>query len=264
MEHFGHARFHLDFTEERLWKDGTPVRLSRKTFELLRFLTQNPNRLLTNDEIREALWSGIHVTGGLVKEYIHDLRVALGDDPRAPRFIETVRGRGYRFIGDIRATGDEARQDRADVPDATPSLAVLPLDNLTGDEHWSDFCHGIRDDLVTDLARMPEAVVFFGRSASSSDRDQMADGSDPEPRASYMLGGSLQSFEAFLRINLHLSRTRDCRVVWAHRYERATGELSMIRDDIAPRLVSALQAVLRGSPGPDGRSPDRGAAPDRQ
>ena len=95
------VNFSLDVSDERLWQGDQPVQISNKAFQLLSLFVRNPNRLLTKDYILEGIWRDLYVSEGLVKEYVHDLRIALGDDPKQPRFIETVRGRGYRFLGGI-------------------------------------------------------------------------------------------------------------------------------------------------------------------
>ena len=81
-------------TDERLWMGDRHVPLSNKAFQVLRLFVNNPNRLLTKDFILDEIWGDICVSEGLVKEYIHDLRAVLGDDPKQPVFIETVRRRG--------------------------------------------------------------------------------------------------------------------------------------------------------------------------
>lgn len=91
----------LDPVDERLWYGAEPITLPRKTFAMLRYLVENPNRLLSKDELLEQLWPDTYVTEALIKDYIQTVRKVLGDDPKAPRFIENVRGRGYRFIGAI-------------------------------------------------------------------------------------------------------------------------------------------------------------------
>ncbi|MGL4961032.1 MAG: ATP-binding protein [Inquilinus sp.] len=79
------------------------VRLMPKSFDLLAYLAENPGRLVTHDELLEALWPGVHVQPEVLKSHILAIRTALGDTISSPRFIETERGRGYRFIGRLRA-----------------------------------------------------------------------------------------------------------------------------------------------------------------
>ena len=95
------ADYRLDLADERLWRGNEPVQIGAKAFRLLRLLVSNPDRLLTKEDILNSVWGDVIVSEGLVKEYVHDLRVALGDDPKDPKFIETVHGRGYRYLGGV-------------------------------------------------------------------------------------------------------------------------------------------------------------------
>ena len=233
-----HARFRLDLENERLWDGETPVHLTRKAFDLLRFLAQNPNRVLTREEILESLWHRIHVSDNLVRECIHDLRLVLGDDPHSPRFIETVRGRGYRFLGgieiEILAAGTAEPRGRRT---GLPTLLVLPIESLASGERWARFCRGMRDDLITELSRYPDFVVII-RGASLADQD--ADAEFHETGADFLLRGSMQASKRMLRLNLHLIDTRHGHNIWSERYERDTRDLFAIQSNIVGCVVSAL------------------------
>ena len=91
----------LDVGDERLWRDGQAIPLTPKTFALLRYLVERRNRLVTKQALLKGVWAGTYVVESEVKHYVAELRKALCDDPKAPQFIETIRGRGYRFIGEI-------------------------------------------------------------------------------------------------------------------------------------------------------------------
>lgn len=235
------GRFRLDLKDERLWDGGQPVRLTRKAFALLRMLVQNPNCLLTREQIVAGLWQGGHVSEGLVREYIHDLRAALDDDPQEPRLIETVRGRGYRFLGGIELCGSVLDFATPSLSQAgLPSLVVLPLDNLGG-VRWARFCTGVCDELITDLSRYPDLMVT-SRSSSLAHREHYADvrSAGRNLGAGYVLSGSLQSFGDRLRMNLHLTETECGRNVWTERYDRQSKDLFAIQSDIVAHVVSAL------------------------
>ncbi len=91
----------LDLASECLWRGAQAIPLRPKTFAVLRYLLDHPGQLLTKTAILDAVWPDITVGDGGLMVCMHELRRALGDDPKAPRFIETMPRRGYRFIGHI-------------------------------------------------------------------------------------------------------------------------------------------------------------------
>src|SRR5688500_9900531 len=100
------SAFLLDMREQRLYRDGAPVALTAKSFALLNLLVHERGRLLTKEVILDRVWPEANVSEACIKDYIKDLRRSLGDDPFAPRHIETARGRGYRYIGDMSLVPD--------------------------------------------------------------------------------------------------------------------------------------------------------------
>jgi hypothetical protein len=96
--------FRIDLANLCFWRSSPAgadqrVDLTPKTFDVLRYLVEHPGRLVTHDELLDALWPGIHVQPEVLKTHILAIRHALGDKASSPRYIETQRGRGYRFIG---------------------------------------------------------------------------------------------------------------------------------------------------------------------
>jgi DNA-binding winged helix-turn-helix (wHTH) protein/tetratricopeptide (TPR) repeat protein len=100
--------FRLDLGDERLWRDGKALRLRRKPFAILRHLVLHPHRLVTHDEVVEAVWGKVAMSESLLRTHVRDLRQVLGEG-----IIETVVGRGYRFVAEL-ASDDAPRPDRAD------------------------------------------------------------------------------------------------------------------------------------------------------
>jgi DNA-binding winged helix-turn-helix (wHTH) protein len=90
--------FSLDLANENLLHSGEAVALTPKAFAVLRRLIEDGGQLVTKEELLRAGWAKTHVSDGVLKVIILEIRRALGDDPVAPRFIETVPRRGYRFI----------------------------------------------------------------------------------------------------------------------------------------------------------------------
>src|SRR5262245_55449087 len=99
MKHF-HA-FRLDTTNQCLWRGDERVSLAPKAFDLLRYLVEHADRLVTQEEILEALWTDTHVNPEVVKKYILGIRKVLGDRPEKPDFIRTFPKRGYQFVAPV-------------------------------------------------------------------------------------------------------------------------------------------------------------------
>jgi DNA-binding winged helix-turn-helix (wHTH) protein/tetratricopeptide (TPR) repeat protein len=96
MKSFG--SFRLDPANQCLWCGEQRVPLAPKAFDVLRYLVDHPGRLVTQDEILEALWADTYVNPELIKKYILGIRKALGDRHDKPEFIETLPKRGYQFV----------------------------------------------------------------------------------------------------------------------------------------------------------------------
>src|SRR5262245_39323290 len=93
--------FQLDLSNEQLRRHSHAIALRPQTFAVLRYLVEHPGVLVTKDALLDAVWSGTVVSDAALKTCIRELRRALADDDKSPRFIETVHGRGYRFIAPV-------------------------------------------------------------------------------------------------------------------------------------------------------------------
>jgi TolB-like protein/DNA-binding winged helix-turn-helix (wHTH) protein/Flp pilus assembly protein TadD len=111
--------FRLDTMNHLLWRDGDRVPLPPKAFDVLAYLVEHAGRVVTQDEILEALWSETYVNPELLRKYILEIRKALGDRPDKPEFIETLPKRGYRFVASVideSEVGEKSGVEPADVP----------------------------------------------------------------------------------------------------------------------------------------------------
>jgi TolB-like protein/DNA-binding winged helix-turn-helix (wHTH) protein/tetratricopeptide (TPR) repeat protein len=113
--------FRLDTANHLLWRDGERVPLAPKAFDVLAYLVEHAGRLVTQDEILEALWSETYVNPEVLRKYILEIRKTLGDRPGNPEFIETVPKRGYRFVAPV------LEESTAEAPVATMSGAAEEL-----------------------------------------------------------------------------------------------------------------------------------------
>jgi DNA-binding response OmpR family regulator len=116
----GFGEYVLDEGNARLTRAGAPLDMPPKVFAVLCHLARNAQRLVTKDDLLDAVWGHRHVSESVLKTTINLLRTQLGDDPRAPQFVETANRRGYRFI--------------APVATISPAAAGLPASTARSDE----------------------------------------------------------------------------------------------------------------------------------
>lgn len=122
------GEWRIDFDNQCLWRRDQRVVLTPKAFDLLRHLLEHRECLLTKQDILKAVWTRTRVEEGQVKQFVAGPRRVLEDDPRAPRFIETVHGRGYRFIGRLTAAMRARNGPMAQSPDErAPVTAAAPI-----------------------------------------------------------------------------------------------------------------------------------------
>ncbi len=105
--------FALDTSNERLWHEGVQIDLAYKPFSVLRYLVENAGRLITHDELLDALWPTTYVQPQVLRTYMLELRKVLGDDARHPKFIQTLPKRGYSFVATVKESGATCEVARA-------------------------------------------------------------------------------------------------------------------------------------------------------
>lgn len=206
---------------------------------MLQLLVSNPGRLLTKEDILNSVWDDVVVSEGLVKEYVHDLRVTLGDDPKDPKFIETVHGRGYRFLGGIEAVDPQPQPDR-------PSIAVLPLTNISGDPKEEYFADGLTEEIITALSFVPWLFVVARNSSfiyRNSNRDFREISAELGIR--YLLEGSIRRAGEQVRVNARLIDAETDTQIWANRYESDVVDVFNLQDEITDAVVSAIGTKIQ-------------------
>jgi DNA-binding winged helix-turn-helix (wHTH) protein len=124
--------FRLEIADATLWHGSQSLPLTPKAFSVLQCLVQRRGRLVTKDELYNAVWPGVFVGDAVLKVCVLEVRRVLADDAKAPRFVETVHRRGYRFIAPVTEAAEPRRDGRTEsaaaavpVPPAIDTPAVL-------------------------------------------------------------------------------------------------------------------------------------------
>lgn len=221
----------------------------------MHLLVSNPHRLLTKQKILDELWPGLQVSEGLVKEYIHDLRRLLEDEPSDPCFIETVRGRGYRYMDGIEVISSKAASPANPVGHALaghsrcllckaprePSVAVVPFANLSGDRPNDRRCVIFTQGVTDDLSRFRALAVVSQHSARRCRLGQLTPAEiGRRLGVCYLVAGSIRSAGRRARVALELIETTSQRVPWSDSLIVATGELMDLQHEVSGMVASRL------------------------
>lgn len=154
------APFALDLVNECLWKDTRAIKLRPKAFAVLEHLVSRAGELVTKEHLINAVWQDTFVGDAVLKVAVRQIREALSDDPRTPRFIETAHRRGYRFIGEIDAREETAalrqQSTAGSVTTSTRSHAIDLAAAFVGREHSLSRMH-----VWLEQARGGECQVVF-------------------------------------------------------------------------------------------------------
>ena len=126
--------FALDIANQCLWHNGAQIALQPKPFAVLRYLVENPGRLITHDELLDKLWPETYVQPQVLRTYMLELRKVLGDDATQPRYIQTLPKRGYRFLACVteRSQSSAAGNGTSSAARATSGSAIAAAEPVPG------------------------------------------------------------------------------------------------------------------------------------
>jgi TolB-like protein len=241
---FGDYELDLDACELR--RQARRVPLERQPMDLLILLARQRGRLVPRAEIVASLWGdGVFVdvdTG--VNTAIRKVRRALRDESDAPRFVETVPGRGYRFIAATETTGAAAAAAPARV-----TLAVLPFANIGGGPEHEYLAEGFTEEAITALAQIdPDhlSVVACTSVARYKQRDVTLADVGRELGATYLVEGSMRAEGVRFRITVKLTRTADQVLVWSAAYDSEPASMLQFQCELSTAIAEQIR--LRVSP----------------
>jgi adenylate cyclase len=254
------AGYTLDIARNSLRTADRKVALRRKSFELLRYLAENPDRVVTKEELLKAIWPDVVATEESLAHCVSEVRQAIGDS--AQTIIETVPRRGYRLAAAVSrvttsaavpqpalqtelARTDPSPRSQSSLVDR-PSVAVLPFANLSGDPRQDYISDGITEDITTELSRFSELRVIARNSAfqykgKAVDIRQVG----RELGARYVLEGSVRRSGDRIRITAQLIDAVTGAHRWAERHDRELYDAFAVQDEVVRAIVAILAAHVR-------------------
>lgn len=248
----------LDVDQRRVTRGDRDIDLGRLTFRALHHLASAAPALVTKDELADSVWGGRAVSPETVAQRIKLLRRALGDDPRNPRYVEVVRGQGYRWIETVEPLDDVRRRTtkflgNAEAPEGIelslptkPSIAVLPFDTL-GEVHLDHrvFSDGLSHDIITRLGRVRWLfVVARGSTFMFRGGGYLVQDVAQKLGVRYVLQGNIAFSGNRISVNVALADAVEGGEVWAEHFSGKLDDVFAIQEEIAGLVVGSIEVEI--------------------
>ena len=248
----------LDADLRELSRAGEPIAVEPQVFDLLIFLVENRDRIVTKDDLIEKIWEGRIVSELTLTSRINAARKAVADSGRDQDMIRTIARKGFRFVGDVRETTADARAAAAPPPEpATESakphlaaldraaIAVLPFTNMSGEAEQEYFSEGISEDIITALSKLRwfyviarnSSYIYKGKSVHLKEIGEQL-GVD------YVVEGSVRKEGEHVRITAQLIDVATGSHLWAERFDRDLKDVFAVQDEITQAVVAAIEPQL--------------------
>jgi adenylate cyclase len=220
------------------------IALPKLSYDLLLMLVRAAPNLVSLDELMRLVWPGIIVSPETVSQRVKLLRDALDDDPRVPRYIGGLRGRGYQIVAAVKEIGDDPAATSPAINSAK-SVAVLPFLDMSEKKDQEYFADGITEDIITDLSKV-SALAVVSRNSAFSYKGRIVDIRTVarDLQVSHILEGSVRKAGGRVRITAQLVDGSSNGHVWAERYDRDLNDIFAVQDEISESIVMALKLTL--------------------
>ena len=248
----------LDLHRRELTRDGKPVAVTPQVFDLLVYLIRNRDRVVSKDELIEAVWGGRIVSDAALTTRINAVRAALRDSGAEQRFIRTIHRKGVRFIDDVHET--PAKSGLFQTPHSAlsepaplalpdkPSIAVLPFQSMTGDPEQEYFADGMVEEIITALSRIRWLFVI-ARNSSFTYKGQPVDVKrvGRELGVRYLLEGSVRKAAGRVRITAQLVEADSGALLWADRFDGSLADIFDLQDQVAVNVAGVIEPTLQAA-----------------
>src|SRR5262245_19558085 len=239
----------LDTDRRELRRPGGLISVEPQVFDLLEFLIQNRDRVVSRDSLLEAIWAGRIVSESALTTRINAVRSAIGDTGEEQRLIKTFPRKGIRFVGVVREEAvkpvSASRAEPIALPEK-PSIAVLPFTNMSGDPEQDYFADGMAAEIITALSRCSWLFVI-ARNSSFTYKGKAFDLRQVgrELGVRYVMEGIVRRAGDRLRILWQLADATTGVQIWADRFEGELKDVFDLQDRITESVVAAIEPWLQ-------------------
>jgi TolB-like protein/Flp pilus assembly protein TadD len=243
------ADFTLHPAERELLAGREEVVLRPKAFDTLLCLVRHHGHAVSKDSLLDAVWPDTSVSEAVLTHCIAEVRQALSDDVRRPRFVKTLSKHGYKFIAPVAivepaAVADAAPAPPASVPSAS-AIVVLPFANMSADPDNEYFCDGLSEELINALTKLGGLdVVAHSSSFSFKGRDIDAREIGRQLNVGTILEGSVRKEGNRLRVSAQLVDAERGYHLWCEQYDRRLEDVFAIQEEITRAILERLQVTF--------------------
>jgi TolB-like protein/Tfp pilus assembly protein PilF len=235
-------RFRFEPATARLWAHKREIKLTPKAAAVLGVLISRAGQPVTKQELFDAVWSNRVVSDDALTTCIQELRKALGDDAKKPRYIETRHRSGYRFVAKVSGGGDEPVADPTPSAPKARGIAVLPFMDMSPARDQDYLCEGLAEELIDALTHV-DGLRVAARSCSFQFRGAGVDAREAGRRLGVgsLLEGSVRKSGDRLRITVQLIDVATTYHTWSQTFERTLGDVFAIQAEIAETVATNLR-----------------------
>jgi serine/threonine-protein kinase len=242
----------LDVADRSLKRDGVPISLTPKQFDLLVALVESASRLVEKDVLLKKVWPDVAVEEGNLTKGVFGLRQLLEADVDSP-YIETIPKRGYRFDATVTTEGIAAPrpQPESEVAPAENSVAVMPFSDMSAARDQAFFCEGMSEEIINALGRVSELrVASYTSSLRFKGQAMDARSIGGELMVAWILEGSVRKSGDMVRIAVQLVHATDGFTAWSGRFDRRLDDIFTVQDEIAGMIARTLTQRVGKTAGP--------------
>jgi TolB-like protein/tetratricopeptide (TPR) repeat protein len=246
----------LDTDLRELQRGAAVVSVTPQVFDLLDYLIRNRGRVVSKDDLINAIWNGRSVSDAALATRLNAVRSAIGDSGQEQRLIKTLPRKGFRFVGPVLRAQESTGTPVADdapiehprpvlaLPDK-PSIAVLPFQNLSDDPEQEYFADGMVEDIITGLSRS-KMLFVISRNSSFTYKGRAVDIKQVsrELGVRYVLEGSVRKAGKRVRLTGQLIDASTDAHIWSDKFDSDLDDIFDLQDRLTSSVIGAISPQL--------------------
>lgn len=250
------GKYKFCINKQELLYEGVSQKIEPQVFKLLVFMLENPDRVLSRDELVKQIWKSNVISDSAISAAISAARRAIGDTGYKQEYIKTVSGSGYRFIAKFSCEKIQVKPhpetnlpiskvlEPIDLPDK-PSIAVMDFLNIGGEKRGDLFAFGITTEINAYLARISHFfVIARASSANVSKKGLLPQEIHHCLGVRYLIYGNIQYLPQRLRLTLSIVNASENSEIWSEHFDRSLEDIIQIQDEIALSIVVAIDSAI--------------------